>query len=103
VAYKRIRVWDGQEWLQVGAQVPGIVDSSGSDSVTLSAGGSATKGISFGGTVFSFAPFVFVQVTGVNHATVAVTADAVGFTVDVKGAPNDTITFNWFAVQLAFS
>ena len=103
MAYKRIRVYDGSDWLQVGAQVPGVVDSSGSGTVTLGAGGDGSTSISFGGTVYTFAPYVFVQVTGVNHATVAVTADTVGFTADVKGEPNDTITFQWFAVQTDFS
>lgn len=103
MTYKVIRVWDGSQWLQVGAQVPGVVDASGSNSIVLSAGGIGAKGISFGGTQYAFAPYVFVQVTGVNHATVAVTADTAGFTVEVKGEANDTITFNWFAVQVDFS
>lgn len=99
MAYKRISVYDGSDWLQVGAQVPGVTDASGSGSVVLDAGGAGTTSIAFGVT-FAFAPYVFVQVTGVNHATVAATADTVGFTADVKGDPNDTITFQWFAVQI---
>lgn len=99
MAYKRIRVYDGSQWLQVGAQVPGIVDASGSGSTVLDAAGVGTEGISFGGNAFAFAPYVFVQVTGVNHATVAVTSDTVSFTLDLKGEPNDTISYDWFAVQ----
>lgn len=102
MSYKRIRVWSGSEWLEVGAQVPGVVDASGSGQVVLDAGGAGSTSLSFG-SVFAVAPYVFVQVTGINHATVAVTPDTVGFTADVKGDPNDTITFQWFAVQVDFS
>lgn len=99
MAYKKIRVWDGSDWLQVGAQVPGVTDASGTGTVTLSAGGTGTTSVAFG-TTFGFAPYVFTQVTGVNHATIAVTPDAVGFTADVKGEPNDVISFSWFAVLI---
>jgi hypothetical protein len=102
MSYKRIRVWSGSEWLEVGAQVPGVVDASGTGTVTLGAGGTASTSLAFGST-FVFPPFVFVQVTGVNHATVAVTADAVGFTAEFVGEASDVITFNWFAVQVDFS
>ena len=102
MSYKRIRVWSGSEWLEVGAQVPGVADASGTGQVTLSAGGTGTTSLSFGST-FVVPPFVFVQVTGVNHATVAVTADTVGFTADIVGEANDVITFNWFAVQVELS
>ena len=98
MAFKRIRVYDGTEWLQVGSQVPGVTDAVGSGSVTLDGGGNGTVAPSYGGTVFNTAPLVFVQVTGVNQATVAVTPDTVGFTAELKGDPNDTITFDWFAV-----
>lgn len=98
MAFKRIRVYDGAEWIQVGSQVPGVTDAVGSGSITLSAGGTATAAPSFNGTVFNTAPLVFVQITGVNHATVAVTPDTVGFTAEFKGEPNDVITYDWFAV-----
>lgn len=97
MAFKRIRVYDGTDWLQVGSQVPGITDAVGSGSVTLDPGGSGTTTPSYG-TVFNTSPFVFVQITGVNQATVAVTPDTVGFTAEFKGEPNDEITFSWFAV-----
>lgn len=103
MAYKIIRVYDGSDWLQVGAQVPGVVDSSGTGSIVLDGGGGGSTSIAFGGTVYTFAPYVFVQVTGINHATAAVTADTVGFTADFKGTAGDTITFSWFAVQVDFS
>lgn len=102
MAYKRIRVYDGSEWIEVGAQVPGVTDAVGSGQIVLSAGGTGQVAIPFGLT-FAFAPQVFAQVTGVNHATIAITADTVGFTADVVGTPNDTVTFDWFAVQADFS
>lgn len=98
MAYKRIRVWDGSTWQQVGSQVPGILDASGNGSVTLSSG-VGTIGLAYGDITFSFTPQVFVQVTGTNHATITVEADTVGFTVNAKGTGTDTITFDWFAVQ----
>lgn len=102
MAYKRIRVWDGSEWLQVGSQVPGVVDASGRGTVTLTAG-EGTVGIAFGTVVFTFVPLVFVQVTGANDATIRVVADTVGFTVYVTGTGTDTVTFDWFAVQTDFA
>lgn len=98
MSYKKISVWSGTEWQQVGAQVPSILDASGSGSVTLVAGAGAI-GLTFGDIVFSFTPQVFVQVTGNKHATITVEADTVGFTVNAKGTGTDTITFDWFAVQ----
>lgn len=98
MAFKRIRVYDGDDWLQVGSQVPGVADASGSGDVTLDANGEGSTSLGYGGTVFNSTPFVFVQVTGVNHATTAITADEFGFTLDVKGEANDTISFSWFAV-----
>lgn len=101
MAFKRIRVYDGTDWLQVGSQVPGVADASGQGSVTLDANGDGTTSLGYGsGTTFNSTPYVFVQVTGVNHATVAVTPDTVGFTADVKGQPNDTVSFDWFAVLI---
>ena len=98
MAYKRIRVWSGTDWEQVGSQVPGILDASGTGSVTLSAG-LGTTALTYGDIVFSFTPQVFVQVTGTKHATITVQADTVGITVNAKGTGSDVITFNWFAVQ----
>lgn len=102
MAFKRIRVYDGTDWVTVGAQVPGVTDAVGNGSVNLDASGEATSAPTYGGTVFNAVPLIFVQVTGVNHATVAVTPDTVGFTASFKGEPNDTITFDWFAVQADF-
>ena len=102
MAYKRIRVWDGSEWQQVGSQVPGVVDASGRGTVNLTAGEGSTA-LAFGTVVFSFVPLVFVQVTGTNDATIRVVADTVGFTVYATGTGTDTITFDWFAVQTDFS
>jgi len=98
MSFKRIRVYDGSEWIQVGSQVPGVTDAVGSGSVNLDASGNGTLAPSYGGTIFNTAPLVFVQVTGVNQATVAVTPDTVGFTAEFKGEANDEITFDWFAV-----
>lgn len=102
MGYKRIRVWNGVAWEQVGSQVPGVVDASGRNEVTLVAG-SGSKSIAYGAVSFAFIPLVFVQVTGNKSATITVEADTVGFTVNVKGTGTDTITFDWFAVQAEFS
>lgn len=102
MSYKRVRVWDGSTWQQIGAQVPGLVEAQGLDSITL-IDGVRTKGISFGDAVFTFTPLVFVQVTGTNHATITVDVDTLGFTVSAKGTGNETIEFNWFAIQANFS
>ena len=99
MSFKRIRVYDGTDWLQVGSQVPGVADASGQGSVDLDANGDGTASLGYG-TVFNSIPFVFVQVTGINHATVAITSDEFGFTADVKGGANDTISFDWFAVLI---
>lgn len=101
MAYKRIRVWDGSEWLQVGAQVPGVIDAYGSESTVL-IGGARTLGVSFG-FQFSSTPYVFVQVTGQNHANVTVEVDQTGFTAYLTGNDADAITFTWFAIQTDFS
>lgn len=104
MAYKRIRVWDGTEWLQVGAQVPGVVDASGVGTVTLNGSGDGTVSVAFGaGVTFSVAPLVFVQVTGTNFADSRVIPDTVGFTVHFKGTASQVITFSWFAVQVDFA
>lgn len=97
MAYKRIRVWDGTQWQQVGSQVPSIFSATGSGTIAL-VNGAAEVALSFD-SQFALAPLVFVQVTGTNHATIAVDADTVGFTATIKGTGTDTITFNWFAVQ----
>lgn len=97
MSFKRIRVYDGSEWIQVGSQVPGVTDAVGSGSITLDAGGNGTSAPTYG-TIFNTSPLVFVQITGVNQATVAVSPDTVGFTAEFKGEPNDTVTFDWFAV-----
>ena len=102
MAYKRIRVWDGSEWQQVGSEVPGVVDASGRGSVNLVAGAGSTA-LAFGSVVFTFTPLVFVQVTGTNNATIRVVHDTVGFTVYATGTGTDTITFDWFAVQTNFA
>ena len=102
MAYKRIRVWDGSTWQQVGSQVPNVVQAAGTDSVILTAG-TGSKGIPYGDVDFGVTPLVFVQVTGDKHATIAITADGAGFTVEAKGTGTDTINFNWFAIQANFS
>jgi hypothetical protein len=101
MAYKRIRVWDGSVWQEIGAQVPSVVDASGSQSTSLITG-ARTLGVSFG-FEFSFTPLVFVQVTGTNHATVTVQVDTTGFTANLKGTGSESITFSWFAIQADFS
>lgn len=98
MSYKRIKVYDGTDWQLVGAQVPGVFDKIGSDTVTL-VSGTATKEISFSPVSFPAAPFVYVQLTGSNNATIRVSATTTTtFTVVVTGTGTDTVTFNWFAI-----
>lgn len=97
MAYKRIRVWDGTQWQQVGSQVPSIVSATGNGSISL-VNGAAEVALAFD-TQFAAAPLVFTQVTSVAHATISVDVDTVGFTASIKGTGTDAITFTWFAIQ----
>lgn len=99
MSYKRIRVWDGTTWQQVGAQVPQVLEAYGSESVTLTAG-TATETFSWLAGAFGEAPLVFTQLTGSADAVIRVTSVTEdNFSVVITGSGTDTITFSWFAVQ----
>jgi hypothetical protein len=99
MSYKRIRVWDGSTWQQIGAQIPQVLEAYGTGSVTLSSG-TATTTINFAPATFVAAPLVFTQLRGSNNATIRVSAvTTTGFTVVVTGTGTDAVSFSWFAVQ----
>lgn len=97
--YKSIRVWDGTEWVPVGAQVPQTLEAYGTQSVALTAG-TATRSVTFTAGIFVSAPLVFTQLTGSNNATIRVSSVTTsGFSAVLTGTGAETITFSWFAVQ----
>jgi hypothetical protein len=99
MSYKRIRVWDGTTWQQVGAQVPQVLEAYGSETESL-VSGAATITVTFAEGTFGEAPLVFTQLTGANSAVIRVTSVTdEGFSAAITGTGTDEISFSWFAVQ----